>query len=325
MTQSLSYHGFSPGDRVRDRDSGQEGTVKSVPRRDLSGRKKDTVPVIFAESPGDRAQWLSPERLELLEAAETERCVQTAIVALTLDVRLQSRCRLDPKTIDRYVEILQEGGDLDPIQAIRDAKSALWVWDGFHRTEAYRRAARDTIPLIWQAGTFEDAFRLSLGANSSHGLPRTRADLRRAIERALNNPQYREWSNRKIAELCGTTHKTVESVRKRLQEPPALPPAAPDFAPEQMAIAGNGDPVRILAIDPASSTATVTGWRGKWEEPVALGTLKTAPNYIEFKPRLSLDEQQVEQLQQSGQFGCIEDALYFCLEKFALAGGDESA
>jgi hypothetical protein len=54
------------------------------------------------------------------------------------------------------------------------------------------------------------------GANSEHGLPRTRKDVRRAVTALLRDEQIGAKSDRTIAFLARTTNKTVGAVRKEL-------------------------------------------------------------------------------------------------------------
>ena len=54
------------------------------------------------------------------------------------------------------------------------------------------------------------------GSNAVHGLRRTQADKRRAVERLLKDPEWARWSDRKIAEVARVDHKTVGAIRREL-------------------------------------------------------------------------------------------------------------
>ena len=67
-----------------------------------------------------------------------------------------------------------------------------------------------------RAGTSRDAILYAIGANAAHGLRRTQADKRRAVERLLKDPEWSRWSDRKIAEAAKVDHKTVAAIRREL-------------------------------------------------------------------------------------------------------------
>jgi hypothetical protein len=56
----------------------------------------------------------------------------------------------------------------------------------------------------------------SVGANAHHGLRRTNADKRRAVEMLLRDEEWRGWSDREIARRCAVTHPFVGKIRDEL-------------------------------------------------------------------------------------------------------------
>ncbi|RMD90366.1 MAG: streptomycin biosynthesis regulator, partial [Alphaproteobacteria bacterium] len=54
------------------------------------------------------------------------------------------------------------------------------------------------------------------GANSSHGLRRTNADKRRAVETLLRDEEWSQWGDRKIARKCAVHHSFVAKIRREL-------------------------------------------------------------------------------------------------------------
>ena len=91
-----------------------------------------------------------------------------------------------------------------------------WLADGFHRVEAARKIERKTIIAEIRQGTARDAILHAVGSNAAHGLRRTQADKRRAVERLLKDPEWARWSDRKIAEAAKVDHKTVGTIRREL-------------------------------------------------------------------------------------------------------------
>ena len=121
----------------------------------------------------------------------------------------------DPATVAEYAEAMQGGATFPPIVVYCDGK-AYWPGDGFHRIEAAKRASRETILAEVRQGTRRDAIILAAGANASHGVRRTAADKRKAIETLLCDPEWARWSDREIAKACAVDHKTVGKVRREL-------------------------------------------------------------------------------------------------------------
>jgi hypothetical protein len=89
-----------------------------------------------------------------------------------------------------------------------------WLWDGFHRLQAARKAGKTTISVTVTPGTVEDARWFALGANKNHGLRRSNEDKRLSVEKALRLGPGR--SDRDIAEHVGVNHVTVSRHRALL-------------------------------------------------------------------------------------------------------------
>lgn len=88
-----------------------------------------------------------------------------------------------------------------------------WLADGFHRYHATKRLYQKSIQADIRQGTRRDAVLFSVGANAQHGLKRTNADKRRAVETLLNDPEWAGWSNREIARRCAVDEGTVRNFR----------------------------------------------------------------------------------------------------------------
>jgi hypothetical protein len=133
--------------------------------------------------------------------------------SLELDPRLQRRVSMDADHIDTMAEHLADPDfDLPAVFAVKGER--LWVWDGFHRIAAYRKAGRKEIPVLIQNGNFDKAFDLSLGANATHGKARTKGDIEYVLKAAFEHRGER--SDRDIGKLTGIGHVTVSKYRKIL-------------------------------------------------------------------------------------------------------------
>lgn len=99
--------------------------------------------------------------------------------------------------------------------------------DGFHRVQAKEATGAKEIKADVHLGENRDAVLYAVGANASHGLRRTNADKRRAVERLLRDHEWKLWSDNAIAKQCGVGHPLVGRIRKEIQsttkdDPPTL-------------------------------------------------------------------------------------------------------
>jgi hypothetical protein len=88
-----------------------------------------------------------------------------------------------------------------------------WLADGFHRWHALNQAGKTSAEVDVRSGTVREAILFSLGANGAHGLRRTNADKRKAVESMLADPEWAKWSDHKIADACGVSHPFVAAIR----------------------------------------------------------------------------------------------------------------
>lgn len=131
---------------------------------------------------------------------------------IRIDGGTQGRVELNQDVVAEYAEIVRDGADLPPVTLFNDGTD-LWMADGFHRFFGYMAADRASIPADVRVGSQRDAVLYSVGANTSHGLRRTNADKRKAVLTILGDPEWSQWSDRKIAEACGVGHPFVAAVR----------------------------------------------------------------------------------------------------------------
>lgn len=126
---------------------------------------------------------------------------------------IQMRTEMNQTAIDEYAETIKGGTDLPPVGIIRENRT-LWLWDGFHRLEAYKKAGATHIPSTITEGTKRDAILAACGANADHGLRRTSKDKRKAVQSLLGDKAWKEWSDREIAKACRVHHQLVATVRE---------------------------------------------------------------------------------------------------------------
>ena len=127
----------------------------------------------------------------------------------------QMRVEMKPDVVREYADDMAAGAVFPPVVVYHDGTD-YWLGDGFHRVEAARKLERETIEAEVLDGDARQAILHGIGSNASHGLRRTQADKRRAIERLIRDDEWSKWSSRKIAKAAGVDHKTVDKVRRDL-------------------------------------------------------------------------------------------------------------
>jgi hypothetical protein len=143
--------------------------------------------------------------------------VQVAIGSIRIDGGTQMRAQLDDATVFEYTQamVAADGwGTFPPVVAYYDGTD-YWLGDGFHRVAAFRDAFTDTarkIPVDVRAGTRRDAILHAAGANANHGLRRTNADKRRAVETLLRDDEWQKLPLREIARICVVSEGFVHKV-----------------------------------------------------------------------------------------------------------------
>lgn len=135
------------------------------------------------------------------------------IASIRTDLGTQMRVQSDQQTTLEYVQAYLDGDDMPPVVVFRTPEGDILA-DGFHRLEAAEAAKLETIEADVREGTRRDAILYAVGANAHHGLRRTNADKRRAIETLLADDEWCQWSDREIARKTGVHHETVGEVRR---------------------------------------------------------------------------------------------------------------
>ena len=131
---------------------------------------------------------------------------------ITATPECQPRAKINEDLVKEYEEAMLRNASFPPLKVCFDGKD-YWLYDGYHRRLAAIKAKRDTFPVEVTDGTHRDAILLSLQQNAVHGLRRTNADKRRAVETLLNDHEWSQWSNREIARQAAVEHKLVNRLR----------------------------------------------------------------------------------------------------------------
>lgn len=126
----------------------------------------------------------------------------------------QPRAALNQETIGEYAEAMKDGAQFPPVIVFFDGQT-YWLADGFHRIEAASQIGDEIEARVFQ-GTQRDAVLFSVGVNATHGLRRSSEDKRRAVTKLLTDPEWVQWSDRKIAKQCSVSHVLVGDMRRDL-------------------------------------------------------------------------------------------------------------
>lgn len=148
----------------------------------------------------------------------TTAAIKTKSIAtdqIRIDGGTQARCEIDYDVVDDYAEQIENDADFPPVVVFFDGAS-YWLADGFHRFLARRKLDHEHIECDVRKGGVRDAKLFAVGANTAHGLKRTNADKRRAVEMLLEDSEWVKKSDRWIAEQCGVSNNFVGDVRRQL-------------------------------------------------------------------------------------------------------------
>ena len=126
-------------------------------------------------------------------------------------------------TVEDLRAAIDGGATPDPVLVFHDGTD-YWLADGFHRVAARAKVGRLTVKAEVRQGTRRDAVLYACGANATHGLRRTNADKRRAVETLLRDEEWSQWSDREIARRCGVGADMVGDARRSICRNPTDTP-----------------------------------------------------------------------------------------------------
>jgi len=123
--------------------------------------------------------------------------------------KLRVRAELNYEAIEEFHQAMASGATFPPIDVFK-IDGCYFLADGWHRYHAASKGSTHILATVHK-GDAADALSFALKANQNHGLRRTNADKRRAVQVALE-----EWpalSSRALGELCGVSHEFVQAMR----------------------------------------------------------------------------------------------------------------
>lgn len=138
--------------------------------------------------------------------------MKLALEDIRTDGGTQSRAAISASAVAGYAEAIRRGDTLPPVVVFHDG-THYWLADGFHRLAAFRDAGESEVPVEIRQGTVRDAILHSVGANTTHGVQRTNADKRCAVETLLRDEEWAQWSDNEIARRACVSHTFVAKAR----------------------------------------------------------------------------------------------------------------
>ena len=123
---------------------------------------------------------------------------------------------MNATTVQDYADALTNGAEFPPVVVFHDGAD-YWLADGFHRLLAHEKAGLVDILADVRQGTKRDALLFAIGANASHGLPRTNKDKRRAVEFLLRDEKWARLGDQWAAKQAGVDRSTIWRIREELR------------------------------------------------------------------------------------------------------------
>lgn len=196
---------------------------------------------------------------------------QIPIADIHTESGTQTRVMINEETVSEYAEAMEGGAEFPPVVVFHDGTD-YYMADGFHRIMAASRNGFVDIAADVHKGTKQDALIYALGANVANGLRRNNQDKRRCVEIALK--EFPDWSDRKIADICGVNNSFVGIMRKEL-----------------CTVDSSQQPTKRIGIDGKARSMPTKPTRDGWIAPEVRGnTPATAAPVPEAKPK----SQQIE-------------------------------
>ena len=134
---------------------------------------------------------------------------------IVIDAGTQQREKINDKIVAEYSEAMKCGAQFPAVTVFFNS-AEYYLVDGFHRYWAHKTAGIENITADVHEGTKRDARLFSAGVNNTHGIRLTNQDKRNAVLVLIEDDEWSEWSDNKIAKHCKVTQPFVSKVRKEV-------------------------------------------------------------------------------------------------------------
>ena len=138
---------------------------------------------------------------------------------------VQPRATLNEDAVADYAEHYSNGEcPLPPCRVFHDGNGRYILSRGFHRHTAAVRAKRASLECEIHNGDERSAILDAMADNGEHGVRRTAADKRKAVNRLLDDAKWSQLTQPKIAELANVSLFLVQSLirERKTKSPPRI-------------------------------------------------------------------------------------------------------
>lgn len=131
------------------------------------------------------------------------------------DDSIQPRATIDEDTVRNYADRMIEGDAFPPVDIFFDGETYRLA-NGYHRVGAAEIAGLTEIECVVHEGNLREALWFGFGANAKNARQMSNADKHRVVEKILQDDEWSNISQRKIAEHVGVSPEYVSRVKKEL-------------------------------------------------------------------------------------------------------------
>lgn len=153
--------------------------------------------------------------------------IEINISAIAPHEELETRLNYDGIHLDNLEASIKTGSKLPPILVIKSEVQSdkYHIVDGYYRMLVCKRLKEEFIEVEIFKENIRSAIIYRISKNAAHGLNYTLSERIQNTRKLLVDKDWKNWSNRKIARICGVNEKTVRNHRKILMKSGELPPA----------------------------------------------------------------------------------------------------
>lgn len=126
---------------------------------------------------------------------------------------------IDATALKKYVALAKDGTKFPPVNVCKDDNGVYWLYDGFHRLEAYKKLGWEYVQAEVEPGSKRDAKFYSFAANKDHGVPRPPGTVKRIlIKEIFPDSEWSQFTDKILAEWLGVTTRHVRGARKEYED-----------------------------------------------------------------------------------------------------------
>lgn len=147
--------------------------------------------------------------------SHAERIQELELDLIVSDDELKVRVEINQTTVQDYYDAMETEEDVKkfPKPTVYFDGCRYWLADGHHRYWAVKRRGYEKMAVKIIDGSHDDAILAAVTLNLQNGLRFQDGDWEKIIELITGKEQWKDWSNRKIAEELKCSYETVRRYR----------------------------------------------------------------------------------------------------------------